>query len=112
MYFYNSGTIASGSPFALSIANYDAASPYGNTYVTNTGTISGGWLGVGTNYANFGNVTVHITGLPTIQPTLSGGSGSNTLVFNFDRYASIRQRQRGQRHDWGSGWSMMLSNEI
>jgi len=109
MYFYNSGTIASGAPFAASIASYpDGPAPYGTAYATNTGTIMGGWLGfgwcgdlnfydsgdiytalawlggtatVGTN-VYYGNVNVYITGLPTIQPTLSAGSGSNTLVFN------------------------------
>jgi len=109
MYFYNSGTIASGAPFAASIASYpDGPAPYGTAYATNTGTIMGGWLGfgwcgdlnfydsgdiytalawlggtatVGTNLY-YGNVNVHITGWPTIQPTLSAGSGSNTLVFN------------------------------
>ena len=98
MHFYNSGTIASGEPFALAIANYSGG-PYGSAYVTNTGTISGGWFGLGwpgpitlvdsgdilTGLAWLGgpsNVDVYISGLPTIQPTLGAGSGSNTLVFN------------------------------
>jgi hypothetical protein len=98
MYFYNSGTIASGAPFALAIAAYSDG-PWGAAYVTNTGTISGGWFGLGwpgpitlvdsgdilTGLAWLGgpsNVNVYISGLPTIQPTLDAGSGSNTLVFN------------------------------
>ena len=98
MYFYNSGTIASGAPFALAIAAYSDG-PWGAAYVTNTGTISGGWFGLGwpgpitlvdsgdilTGLAWLGgpsNVNVYISGLPTIQPTLGAGSGSNTLVFN------------------------------
>ncbi len=98
IHFCNSGTIASGEPFAVSIANY-ADGPYGSAYVTNTGTISGGWFGLGwpgpitfidsgdilTGLAWLGgpsNVNVYISGLPTIQPALGAGSGSNTLVFN------------------------------
>ncbi len=98
MHFYNSGTIASGEPFALAIAAYSSG-PWGTAYVTNTGTISGGWFGLGwpgniilvdsgdirTGLAWLGgpsNVNVYISGLPTIQPTLGAGSGSNTLVFN------------------------------
>jgi len=98
IHFSNSGTIASGEPFAVSIANYSGG-PYGYAYVTNTGTISGGWLGLGwpggmtfvdsgdihTGLAwlgGAGNVNLYISGLPTIQPTLNAGSGSNTLVFN------------------------------
>jgi fibronectin type 3 domain-containing protein len=98
MHFYNSGTIASGAPFALAIAAYSSG-PWGTAYVTNTGTISGGWFGLGwpgniilvdsgdirTGLAWLGgasNVNVYISGLPTIQPTLGAGSGSNTLVFN------------------------------
>jgi fibronectin type 3 domain-containing protein/regulation of enolase protein 1 (concanavalin A-like superfamily) len=100
MYFYNSGTIASGEPFALSIAAYSTG-PWGTAYVTNTGTISGGWLGLGwPGNLNFydsgdiltalswlgtgnGNDNVYISGLPTIQPVMSASSGgSNTLVFN------------------------------
>ncbi len=98
MHFYNSGTIASGEPFALAIAAYSGG-PWGTAYVTNTGTISGGWFGLGwpgnitlvdsgdilTGLAWLGgpsNVNVYISGLPTIQPTLGAGSGSNTLVFN------------------------------
>jgi fibronectin type 3 domain-containing protein len=98
MHFYNSGTIASGEPFALAIANYSGG-PFGNAYVTNTGTISGGWFGLGwpgpitlvdsgdilTGLAwlgGAGNVNVYISGLPTIEPTLGAGSGSNTLVFS------------------------------
>ena len=99
MHFYNSGTIASGEPFALSIAAYSSG-PWGTAYITNTGTISGGWFGIGwpgaivmvdsgdilTGLAWLGgasNVNVYISGLPTIQPRLGAGSGgSNTLVFN------------------------------
>jgi len=98
MHFYNSGTIASGEPFALAIAAYSSG-PWGTAYVTNTGTISGGWLGLGwpgtlnlydsgdihTGLAWLGgssNVNVYISGLPTIDPRLGAGSGSNTLVFN------------------------------
>ena len=99
MYFYNSGTIASGEPFALSIAAYSGG-PWGTAYVTNTGTISGGWFGLGwpgtitfidsgdilTGLSWLGgpsNVNVYISGLPTIQPAMGAGSGgSNTLVFN------------------------------
>jgi len=98
MHFYNSGTIASGEPFALAIAAYSSG-PWGTAYVTNTGTISGGWFGLGwpgnitmvdsgeirTGLAWLGgpsNVNVYISGMPTIQPTLGAGSGSNTLVFN------------------------------
>lgn len=99
MHFYNSGTIASGEPFAVAIAAYSGG-PYGHAYVTNTGTISGGWLGIGwpgavtfvdsgdirTALAWIGgssNVNMYISGLPTIQPTLSAGSGgSNALVFD------------------------------
>ena len=100
MYFYNSGTIASGEPFAVSIAAYSSA-PWGTAYVTNTGTISGGWLGFGwPGNLNFydsgdihtsstwlgvgnGNDNVYISGLPTIDPEMTASSGgSNTLVFN------------------------------
>ena len=98
MHFYNSGTIASGEPFAVAIAAYSGG-PFGHAYITNTGTISGGWFGIGwpgavtmvdsgdirTGLAWIGgasNVDVHISGLPTIQPTLSAGTGSNTLVLN------------------------------
>ncbi|HUZ06920.1 MAG TPA: hypothetical protein VMV89_05465, partial [Candidatus Paceibacterota bacterium] len=98
MHFYNSGTIASGEPFALSIAAYSSG-PWGTAYITNTGTISGGWFGIGwpgnvtmvdsgdilTGLAWIGgssNVNVYIRGLPTIQPTLGAGSGSNTLVLD------------------------------
>jgi fibronectin type 3 domain-containing protein len=97
IHFSNSGTIASGEPFAVAIANYSSG-PYGYAYVTNTGTISGGWLGLGWNGMDFydsgdihtglawlgDNCHVYISGLPTIDPTLgAGGSGTNnTLVFN------------------------------
>jgi fibronectin type 3 domain-containing protein len=100
MYFYNSGTIASGEPFALSIAAYSGG-PWGTAYVTNTGTISGGWLGLGwPGNLNFydsgdirtglswlgsgnGNDNVYLSGLPTIDPVMAAsGGGSNTLVFN------------------------------
>lgn len=105
MYFNNSGTIASYTSFAAAIANFDTTPPYGNAYATNTGTIVGGWLGfgwpgnltfydsgdiytvlswlgVGTNNVGSGNVNVIISGLPNIQPILSGGVGSNTITFN------------------------------
>jgi fibronectin type 3 domain-containing protein len=100
MYFYNSGTIASGEPFALAIAAYSDG-PWGTAYVTNTGTISGGWLGLGwpgnLNLYDSGDIrtglswlgsgngndNVYISGLPTIDPVMAAsGGGSNTLVFN------------------------------
>ena len=100
MHFNNSGTIISGKPFAVSIAAYSGG-PFGHAWVTNTGTIVGGWFGLGwpgaisffdsgdihTGLAwlgGAGNVDVHISGLPTIQPTLGAGSGSNTLIFNLN----------------------------
>ena len=98
MRFFNSGTITANPGYAVGINNYEAG-PYNPCYVTNTGTITGnpcalellwggdttvvdsgdlhGWFWLGS-----GNNTVYINGLPTIDNSISGGSGSNTLVFN------------------------------
>ena len=98
VHFSNTGTIVSAQPFAICIANYSGGS-CGNAYVTNTGTISGNWLDLhswngniifcdsgdihASWYMGGGNNQVYISGLPTIDPTIDGGSGgNNTLVFN------------------------------
>jgi hypothetical protein len=100
MYFYNSGMIASGEPFAVSIAAYSGG-PWGTCFFTNTGTIIGGWLGLGwpgnLNLYDSGDIhtalswlgtgngndNVYISGLPTIDPVMTASSGgSNTLVFD------------------------------
>ncbi len=106
MTFENSGVLASNASFALSIAGYGKA-PWGSAYFTNSGTIVGGWLGIGwpgdvyfnnsgdiltalawigaTNAAGqpVSNVQAVISGLPTINPVLSASeNGTNTLTFN------------------------------
>jgi hypothetical protein len=105
MTFVNSGVIATNDSFAVAIASYSGA-PWDTTYFTNTGTIVGGWLGIGwpgdvyfndsgdihtvltwigatNSTAPYSNAHVVITGLPTIDPVLSASSnGANTLELN------------------------------
>jgi hypothetical protein len=105
MTFVNSGVIATNDSFAVAIASYSGA-PWDATYFTNTGTIVGGWLGIGwpgdvyfndsgdihtvltwigatNSTAPYSNAHVVITGLPTIDPVLSASSnGTNTLELN------------------------------
>jgi hypothetical protein len=78
----------------------------GPTYLTNTGTIYGGYMGIWAgvyggpitiyNSGNIyggggeamhlgdGNDTVYLTGSPTVTGVMNGGNGNNSLVFNIN----------------------------
>jgi fibronectin type 3 domain-containing protein/regulation of enolase protein 1 (concanavalin A-like superfamily) len=93
---YNAGTMAcnSGSMKVLFAGGFG---PPGNNhiYYTNSGTFNGGPLILGfpataweagqvltTSYGLSDGSQMHITGLPTIKPTISGGGSGSTLDFN------------------------------
>jgi hypothetical protein len=104
MYIENSGTISTKNPFAIMLGNYKSdLKSCGHCYFKNTGTISGGWLGLswpaigGMTFFDSGdirttlcwlggNVNATICGLPTIDPELGADTSghNNTLVFNLD----------------------------
>lgn len=102
MYIDNSGTITTANPFAIMLGNYkNDLKTCGHCYFKNTGTITGGWLGLswpaigGMTFYDSGdilttlcwlggNVNATICGLPTIQPELGAADGNNTLVFNLN----------------------------
>jgi fibronectin type 3 domain-containing protein len=96
----NSGIIRSTQTWSIELGAYSDGNTSGHCYVTNTGSITGGWLGlawptaggftfydsgdihVGLNWLG-GNADVHVFGLPTIDPAINNyGSGGSNLVFN------------------------------
>lgn len=101
MYIDNSGFITTKNPFAIMLGNYkNDLKSCGHCYFKNTGTITGGWLGLswpaigGMTFIDSGdihttlcwlggNVDATIYGLPTIDPELGADTSGhhNTLVF-------------------------------
>jgi len=93
---YNAGTMACNSN-AMDVLFAGGFGPPGNNYIyyTNSGTFNGGpWiLGfpataweagqiLTTSYGLSDGSQMHITGLPTINPTINGGGTDSTLDFN------------------------------
>jgi fibronectin type 3 domain-containing protein len=93
---YNTGTMACNSS-SMDVLFAGGFGPPGNNYIfyTNSGTFNGGSLILGfpataweagqiltTSYGLSAGSQMHITGLPTINPTINGGGSSSTLDFN------------------------------
>ena len=101
MYFYNSGKITTTSPFAIMMGNYSyGPGQCGYFWGTNSGTIQGGWCGLGwpggMTFYNSGDILCGqmwlgagddkfiISGLPTVDPEIDAGEGNNTLTFDLN----------------------------
>ena len=93
---YNTGTMACNSS-SMDVLFAGGFGPPGNNYIyyTNSGTLNGGSLILGfpgtvweagqiltTSYGLSAGSQMHVTGLPTINPTINGGGSSSTLDFN------------------------------
>ena len=93
---YNSGTMACNSS-SMDVLFAGGFGPPGNNYIyyTNSGTFNGGPLILGfpatvweagqiltTSYGLSDGSQMHVTGLPTINPTINGGGTDSTLDFN------------------------------
>jgi fibronectin type 3 domain-containing protein len=93
---FNSGTIACNSS-AMDVFFAGGFGPPGNNHIcyTNTGTFNGGALILAfpttaweagqiltTSYGLSDRSQMHVTGLPTINPTINGGGTDSTLDFN------------------------------
>jgi fibronectin type 3 domain-containing protein len=93
---FNSGTIACNSS-AMDVFFAGGFGPAGNNHIcyTNTGTFNGGPLLLAfpataweagqiltTSYGLSDGSQMHVTGLPTINPTINGGGTDSTLDFN------------------------------
>jgi fibronectin type 3 domain-containing protein len=93
---YNTGTMACNDS-NINVLFAGGFGPSGNNYIyyTNTGTFNGGWLTLGfpgtvweagqiltTGYGLSAGSQMHVTGWPTINPTINGGGTNSTLDFN------------------------------
>jgi fibronectin type 3 domain-containing protein len=93
---FNSGTMACNSS-SMDVLFAGGFGPPGNNYIyyTNSGTINGGPLILAfpataweagqiltTSYGLSDGSQMHVTGLPTINPTINGGGTDSTLDFN------------------------------
>ncbi len=96
----NSGIIYSSQTWAIELGMYNDGNSSGHCYVTNTGPITGGWMGLGWNVSGGmtfydsgdvnvtlnwlgGNADVHVFGLPTWGPAINNyGGWCSNLVFN------------------------------
>jgi fibronectin type 3 domain-containing protein len=93
---YNAGTMACNSN-AMDVLFAGGFGPPGNNYIyyTNSGTFNGGPLILAfpstaweagqiltTSYGLSDGSQMHVTGLPTINPTINGGGSGSTLDFN------------------------------